>query len=330
MKVLKDKLNKIKIVMYSPIDAGPIDYKWLKEIKDIDRFIVYTDFAKDVIEDSLRTWIKKEGVDKVKFPPINILPHGIDIKTFYPFPDVEGINGKAIAKKELLPNRSDFLDSFIVLNANRNQPRKRLDVTIKGFKLFVENKPINVKLYMHTGIEDMGWNIVNLCNRYGIDDRLIVSSINPGVQTVSDNRLNLIYNACDIGINTSVGEGWGLCNWEHAATRAAQIVPNHSSNTELWGNKRGILMEPSFSLTNERVLTEGRFVTPETVAESLELLYQDKQLRDKLANNAYKYITKPKFNWRSISKLLDKILVEVLEEELPKVEEQTDGNIVAL
>jgi D-inositol-3-phosphate glycosyltransferase len=49
-----------------------------------------------------------------------------------------------------------------VLNANRNQPRKRIDITLRGFALFAVDKPETVQLYLHMGSEDMGWNALQL------------------------------------------------------------------------------------------------------------------------------------------------------------------------
>jgi len=42
---------------------------------------------------------------------------------------------------------------------------------------------------------------------------------------LDDRELNLLYNACDVGLNTASSEGWGMVSFEHAATGAAQIVP---------------------------------------------------------------------------------------------------------
>jgi len=107
----------------------------------------------------------------------------------------------------------------MVLNANRNQPRKRFDLTIQGFALFARGKPDkSVFLYCHCGLVDIGFNILELCVRYGIDDRLITSNSSKPLQSVPQDQLNLIYNACDVGLNTSIGEGWSLTNHEHAAT----------------------------------------------------------------------------------------------------------------
>ena len=103
-----------------------------------------------------------------------------------------------------------------MLNANRNQPRKRIEITMQGFALFAENKPDNVKLYLHMGSEDMGWNLMSLARRYDIEGRLIISNTSKETPTDSVKRLNMIYNACEVGINTSLGEGWG---WSALSTR---------------------------------------------------------------------------------------------------------------
>ena len=47
--------------------------------------------------------------------------------------------------------------------------------------------------------------------------------------TLSDDGINQIYNMCDIGINTSDGEGFGLCQLEHLYTGAPQVVTDVGS-----------------------------------------------------------------------------------------------------
>lgn len=41
---------------------------------------------------------------------------------------------------------------------------------------------------------------------------------------IADDGVNQLYNAIDIGINTSDGEGFGLCQLEHMYTGAPQVV----------------------------------------------------------------------------------------------------------
>ena len=47
--------------------------------------------------------------------------------------------------------------------------------------------------------------------------------------TLNDEGINQIYNMCDIGLNTSDGEGFGLCQLEHLYTGAPQIVTDVGS-----------------------------------------------------------------------------------------------------
>src|SRR3990167_117720 len=151
-----------------------------------------------------------------------IVPHGVDTSIFYKMDKT-----REELKKEFFPPREDFEDSFIVLNANRNQPRKRIDIAIKGFALFSENKPFNVKYYHHAGISDVGWDVLKLTaklKKLGMDKRLVLTSFERGVQRVTDEKLNMIYNCTDVGLNTSMGEGFGLPNVEHATTGAPQIL----------------------------------------------------------------------------------------------------------
>ena len=51
----------------------------------------------------------------------------------------------------------------------------------------------------------------------------------PTPGALSDADLNRLYNACAIGLNTSAGEGFGLVSFEHAATGAPQVVPDHDA-----------------------------------------------------------------------------------------------------
>src|SRR5262249_48899457 len=158
-----------------------------------------------------------------------VIPLGIDTKTFYPYEQEDAgedpfVAGCKRAKRQLkLFAEEDLNTSFLVLNANRNQPRKRIDITMLGFSLFARGKPQNVQLYLHMGNEDMGWNILKLAKRLGIDDRLILTVNDGSIPGIPDDGMNAIYNACDVGINTSTCEGWGLPNFEHAAVRRAQV-----------------------------------------------------------------------------------------------------------
>ena len=56
---------------------------------------------------------------------------------------------------------------------------------------------------------------------------LLIDTSPPNV--LSDEAINQLYNAADIGINTSDGEGFGLCQLEHMYVGAPQIVTDVGS-----------------------------------------------------------------------------------------------------
>ena len=135
-------------------------------------------------------------------------------------------------------------------------------------------------------------------NEFNVKHRVLLSD--PETDFISDSDLNEIYNACDVGLNTSMGEGWGLINMEHAATRRAQVVPGHSACLEIWKDisdcidieKRYV---PSFSMLE---LAE---ISVSSAVEKLERLYKDKEYYKKRSDGAYKHVTQERYQWQNIA-----------------------------
>jgi len=276
-----------KIVSYIPVDAKDHDPDWYANFDIVTHPVAYTEFGKiEIIK------ARPDLENKIK-----VINHGVDLSVFHPLKD-----SKEQVKKTIFPNRPDFYqDSFIVLNANRNQPRKRIDITMEAFKLFAEGKPLNVKLYLHMGVQDSHINISKMASRLGLADRLIITSLRNGVQTVTTERLNLIYNATDVGINTGLGEGWGLVNMEHAVTGAPQVVADSSALQELYYDC-GLTIPTTMSYTLDNIMTTGMLVKPEDTAEKLQILYEDKELYKTLSKRGAAKFSSPEYSWREIAK----------------------------
>ena len=300
-----------KLIVYSPIESGPIAPELLRRLSGVSRYVLYTEYGRREIEASLER-VRAE-TPNFEFPLLDVIPHGVDTDRFYPLSDDDGdIPSRRIeARRALKLADAEHLESFIVLNANRNMPRKRIDLTMQGFAQFAKDKPANVKLYLHMATEDTGWNVLILAKRYGIFDRLIMTQADNSRPQFSDKQLNLLYNACDVGITTTTGEGWGMVSFEHAATRAAQIVPRHTSLAYLWDGAAEFV-EPVMKLTWPGNLTEGHLVTPEGVAGALQKLYEDRRHRDHLAEAAYRNATNPEYKWSSIAARWKRLLEEVM------------------
>jgi glycosyltransferase involved in cell wall biosynthesis len=289
--VIADLLKRIKqtwkkippIVAYFPVDATNFHEQWFEDFDIVTTSVVYTKFGSDVV--------KKTVAD---LDPV-IIPHGTNTDIFYSVDKEKAKQTKYKSFPEL------WKDSFIILNANRNQPRKKLDVAFEGFALFAENKPKNVLYYHHSGLRDIGWDISTLIKRFNLSDKVILTNTNPGIQGVSLEELNIIYNATDVGLNTSLGEGWGLTSTEHAVTGAVQVVPDHSACAELFRDC-GLLIPISAKHTYRNTMTVGRLVTPEDVATQLERLYSEKDLLKNLSYKCQAKFSQYEYSWEYVAK----------------------------
>jgi D-inositol-3-phosphate glycosyltransferase len=281
LTLIKKHFKKIPpIIVYTPVDSMNLDLEWFADYDIVSKLVLHTEFGRNEVlqvKDDLN---------------LSVIPHGIDNKVFYKL----NIPKSEIKRKVFQKEGSE--DYFVFLNGNRNQPRKRIDLTMKGFTIFCQNKPENVKLYLHTGTVDAGLNILKFAFRLGIDNRLIVTNLNPGIQQVSEEKLNNIYNASDVGVNSSLGEGWALVQIEHAVTGAPQIVSDNSALHELY--KDCGLLVPTFPITNLDNLTEAGMVNPFGIAEAMEKIYTNRELYEDLSKKSLEKFAREEYTWKYI------------------------------
>jgi glycosyltransferase involved in cell wall biosynthesis len=234
-----------------------------------------------------------------------VVPHGVTAGQFYPKDRVE-------CRKKLGLNPDDF----IVFNGNRNQFRKRIDITISAFAKFAVGRE-NAKLYLHMGQKDQGWDVMPLfereMRRQGLDpnNRIIMTAPTHGGPNVDVDLLNTIYNAVDVGVNTCKGEGWGLVNFEHAACRVAQIVPDHTSCKEIFDGY-GLLIR---NLHADVDTNFGRIMPcPDDnhLADLLTEVYEDREKLDAVAQACYERVTDSCFEWDSIAEDFNEVFQDVL------------------
>lgn len=273
-------LNSVnaKVIYYCAIDSEtPLSSEAMRALASSDAVVAFTRLGRSVLERQLGRL------------DVHVIPHGVDIELFHPLP-----GGRRVARAQLFPGRPELLDAFLVLNANRNQPYKRIERTLEGFALFAAGKPPNVMLYLHMGSRPCPEGATPLVDQLGIRHRVLSTTTGPAHPNVPSPQLNQIYNACDVGVNTSEKEGWGLVSFEHAATGAAQIVPRHSACQELWADS-ALLLDA---------------VTPAVVAQALEQLYTgplEHWRRAALAN-----ATRPEYRWSGIAAQWDQLFLELL------------------
>jgi len=285
--------KKFKFVGYLTMDS----YNWIggidPHINEWDSLIAFTEFGAHEF--------LKAGIQR----PVTIIPHGLDTDVFYPM-------DKAEARKKLgLPE-----DIFIVLNANRNQFRKRQDITITGFSKFAAGRD-DTRLYMHCGLKDQGWDLMQLFGRemlkQGLDpnNRIIMTTNSPNPPNVSVEMLNTIYNAADVSVNSCKGGGWELVNFESAACRVAQVVPDHTSTKEIFEGY-GKLIRTEHVDVDPNYAREMHCPSSDHFTEILTELYEDRDLLDATAQACYDRVTSEEFSWDTIAHQFDEEFQEAL------------------
>lgn len=291
-----------KSVYYCPVEGEFTNPNQVASLAKADLIVTYTQFGHQQISACLTEL-------GLPLPSMTILPHGLESSRFFPLKGIDLLSeNRSLARRALFPDRPQLEDAFIILNANRNVPRKRIDLTLETFVSFAADKPENVYIYLHMGMQDSGIRIMDRAQTLGIENRLLTTTSDLRMPHISDEQLNLIYNACDVGINTSTGEGWGLVAFEHAATGAVQITPKHSACTELWLDD-GLLV-PVIDDTIDPLL-QNTVRLPEMVS-ALNQVYANADLRRRMAISGYQMVTKPCFTWRQIASQWEMVLLNLL------------------
>lgn len=279
------------VVLYTPIDGLNVMSAYITPLNNFDHIIGYTQF----------------GVDQLKLGGLTIdtsvIPHGVNTKLWKPIDRADAREKQAFGK-----------DWFIVNVTDRNQIRKRIDLAFYYFSEWAKDKPDSVRLHYHGGMQDSGWDLFQLADAFGIKERLIISA--PNITAQEGIPLDLMpyyYAPADVGLSTTMGEGWGLTTHERMAMRIPMIVPEYSALGE-WA-KGGVHYTkvsdiPYFNIGS--LNTRGGVPEKESTIAALEKIYTDKQYRDDIAEKGYQLATQAKFKWYNIAQQFHKVFIDVI------------------
>ena len=263
---------------------GPVDEATAPRLAGADLAVLYTRHACAAVRRALAA----------DAPRLAVVPHAVDAERFRPA-------SRAEARRLLFGDRPEIERAFVVLNANRNIHRKRIDLTMRGFARFAEGRP-DAYLYLHMGARDAGADVDLLAAELGIGGRVLMTPYEGRRPAVGDEFLNLVYNACDVGVSTAAAEGWGLVPFEHGATGAAQVLPDHGAFRELW--QGSALLVPAADANGA-----GRLVDPAAVAAALARLYGDAGERARLGARAAELARSPALGWPAVGERWRELLL---------------------
>ena len=222
--------------------------KFIQLLKEqFQGIIAFTDYWKDVL-------IKQLGDDEkavVLSEQMEVVSHGFESSMHFPI-------ARRVARHYFgIPQ-----EAFVILNLNRNQPRKRWDtymvavaeIVAKHMALLkVTEQPVRpIRFIIGTAMQGC-WDLWEIFEREvkkrGLDvpqaKAYLIGLAQP--QGLSDRDINIIYNCADIGVNTCDGEGLGLCQLEHMGIGVPQVVPNIGGFKDFCNEANSILIEPKWS-----------------------------------------------------------------------------------
>jgi glycosyltransferase involved in cell wall biosynthesis len=316
-RLKKVENRKFKIVVY--VDQVYLCQKkeYIKRLNDEADFVIC--FSKYWEE-----CIKGQGLVK----PTGVLEHGFNPKMHYPVP-------RKLARLYF----NLHADDFIVMNANRNQPRKRLDIMMMAFAEFVSRhvgEP--VKLLIATA--PMGaWNLIEIYER---ELKLRGISMEEGMkhlifidnpQALTDEDMNTLYNASDVGLNTAMGEGWGLCNFEAGAMGIPQIVPFVGGFRDFFDKDCAIPVEPKVKVYTDMTIDGcpgcAEICDAVDFANAMDVYYADEVLRKKHGETARTRILS-NYRWFDLGEKLYSYIKQVAGKEAKAIIDAGNDNEISL
>jgi glycosyltransferase involved in cell wall biosynthesis len=238
----------------------------------------------------------------------DIIPHGVDTSIYKPMDRTEARTDLAITS---VASHGDFLFG----NVGRNQPRKRMDLTIRAFAKWIERYdiPTTVKLYLHTRQKDVGYDLGQLANYYMGKNRVILPNDVDLLHDFPEERMTAVYNSVDVHVNNSTGEGWGLTTLESMACGIPQIAPNFAALGEWPKGAVHYVDIAHWDTTPDGINTIHGVPSEEGLIQAFEKLYRDAEYRKELGQKALARATDPEFNWDNLADRLHNALLGIID-----------------
>ena|SRR3990167_624442 len=292
-----------KTFFYFPSDGGWFPKGCEQILKKCNLPIAMSKFGRDQLADTY-------GIQ------CEYIPHGCDAhKNFFP-------QDKQQAKIQFGIDPNIF-----VVGANfRNQGRKFTGKMVKAFAEFSKDKN-DVVLLQNTDPTDPAAanDIMYLAQRFKCPHKIRFTGMT-WTQGLSMEQLSVLYNAFDVNLSTTSGEGFGITTIEAMASEVPTVIPEYTTGKELVADhKAGIATkligqaEEGDSFPHERVDVEGVIegswevdrgvVSIKDTVRALQYMYDNPAERARMGRNGRAAVLR-EYDWESggIIKKWNKVL----------------------
>lgn len=278
----EQSLMRNPVLAYCPVDGYDYPRDWTDILPRAVNFVAMSRFGQQA------------------FRPSGIVRHGINPDEFWPIDEEHPLyladGGEITSKREAKIALGMDPARFLILRVDTNSGRKDYAATIKAVAPILEkNRDVGLHLHAATDPKMPGVNIPYLLNRYDLLEGQVTSSTLPNSTTGwSQEKLLTLYNAADLFVSTSRGEGFGLTLAEALACGVPVVAQRCSAIPETVG-PGGVLIEPKGRIT---VPAGQDLCLPNipTFTETIEQLIEQEQWRIDLGAAGRKHVTES-FSW---------------------------------
>lgn len=250
-------LERIPAAAWTPVDQAPVPPEHLPHLRACRYQMAYSRFGEREM--------RKAGLDPL------YVPLAFDEDVYQPMDRHE-------ARQKAGVDDAAFYAVFVGTNLDIPS-RKSVDRVLKAWARFVETRPDAV-LYMHTNQTDAdgGFDLNVLAEHYGILPRNLrlaeVYALRCGRYTPT--AMATLYNAADVLLAPSRGEGFGLPALEAQACGCPVVVSGFSSQPELCFGGYTIPVDPFDDLTWSGRGGEQADIRADQILAGLEWAYEQR------------------------------------------------------
>lgn len=245
-----------------------------------------------------------------QYPGSTLVYHGMDTTTFHPVSEKHPItisNGDTLRTKQDCKRAFGYdPDGFLVLRVDKNSGRKDFAATWKAL-IPVMKRHSDIQVHFHTEGRNFESGVLMnaLFEREAtIKKRFFLPDLHNSYIGWTEEDLVALYNAADLFVSTSRGEGFGLTLAESLACGVPVIAQNVSAIPETVG-LGGILLEPEREIT----VPSGQdlwLADIDAFTEQIEHLYGAGGVRRKLGEQGREHVSH--FSWDQAAEQFDELI----------------------
>ncbi len=200
--------------------------------------------------------LKDKGIDST---PIYI---GVDTKVYKP------LGNRDECKKKLGFKETDFVMGIVAMNKGA---RKNLSDMFDIFKRF-RDRHNNAKLYIHSDpLRPDGFDLIKMANTFGITDSIMLSDVNALELGFPPEQMAELYNAFDVTLMNTAGEGFGQPIIESQACGVPVITNDFTTGRELNAFEE-LVIKPN-RLLMDALMSYQAMTDVDKAVEAIEQIY---------------------------------------------------------